>query len=196
MSTQETVPPNPYESMEANVFKNHVSWLASVVKSKLPDVDLYDAFGLEKGETISEEDKKKIERHDKFSAMAQQIFEDKPVEVSQVEAKKTVIDPNLERIAQKTVDSLVSDMKSVDSDIPIDDIVNGSGSVFEKLDMLEKMQKVVDYHGRTVKGLRENLDGNRRDDKFSAGKRSGGNWDNFIENQQSYVNKALGIGEE
>ena len=201
MSTQETDPPNPYESMSDESFMTHVKNLASVIKKKKGDdkvdVDLYDMFGLDKAvpAEISADDKKKLEANEKFLAVAKQVLAEVEGKSTVVE-KNTAIDPYVERVAMRTVNDVATQIKGIDENVPIDNIVNSDRPVFEKLDTLEHIKNVAEHFGKKVSGLKKTIDEtSSKNEKFTAssGTTSGDDWTKSLDRYQNMANEALGI---
>ena len=202
MSTQEPNPPaNPYESMSEESFMTHVKHLASVIKQKKEDkkidVDLYDVFGLDKAvpQEISADLKKKLESNEKFLAVAKQILEETEGKSTTVETN-TAIDPYVERVAMRTVNDVAGQIKGIDENIPIDEIVNGDRPVFEKLDTLEHIKKVADHFGKKISGLKDTIDKTSgQNEKFTVNGGTVDDWTKESDDYQKMANKAMGIEE-
>jgi len=194
MSTEMDTPPNPYESMTDEAFKEHVEKIAKVYAGKKSDIDIKKVFGLTEKETeVSEEIRNAMKSKEQFLAMAKQVL----VEAGEIKDEKKdapVVDPTVERIAQKSVDDLAGEIRAVHKDIPLDGILKSERSVIDKLDILGSVKEIAGHYKGVVDGLKKTIDEKSETsrEKFTAtGGAQSGDWAGFLKSQQDMVNKMI-----
>jgi len=117
---------NPYKDMDAKTLGTHLEQLSSVVKGTEIDVKQY--FGIADA-SISDADQTKIDQHASLTS-----------EVSKLTAEASAKDLSPEAVAttQVGIDGLLSQIKSIDSDVDVSTI----GSKFNNLERMSILNDV------------------------------------------------------
>lgn len=149
---------NPYAEMTSDVLNQHLAQLKSVVEEKKIDVTQF--FG--EAPSISSEDQSKIDQHDSLTSQVKTLNEAaSSKDMSDIEAK----------LAQTSFDRAVSDIKLIDSNVPLDSITSIKFNNLDKYDILSGVKPIIEHYKAQEVALRKEISGDGTKDvtqKFAA----------------------------
>lgn len=133
---------NPYSDMPVDVLQKHLEQLKTVVTEKKINVTQFF------GEPIKTEDKEKLEKYDSLQS--------KVDELSKKASKENLTD-NESKLADATVNRIVSDIKKIDKDAPIEGVLKSNFNNLQKIEILNETQGIVQHYTGQMDTLRTEL---------------------------------------
>ncbi len=133
---------NPYLEMPEDVFKTHLGQIKTVIDDKKLDVSQFF------GEPITDSDKEKIKQVDTLQTKVDELAE---------KANSDKLTDNETKLAQSNIDRLVSDIKKIDKDAPLEDVLKSKFNNLDKLDILNGTQKVVAHYTAQIETIRNEI---------------------------------------
>lgn len=141
---------NPYLEMDAKVFEEHMSQVKEALESK--KLSTYQFFG----ESLSEDTENKVKEH------ASLVEENKTLKEAAETSKTDKMSPETKKLASLTIDSTVNEIKAIDSDFPVESILNNSSlNEFQTIDVLKGVKQMAEYSKNSVESLRKEI-GNKQ----------------------------------
>lgn len=134
---------NPYLTMDSDVLNKHITQMNEVMETK--NLSKLQAFG----ESISEETQTKL---DSASAVSQQLAD----AVAKI-PKETVVNPEVDKLAQMSLDNAVSDIKAIDENFPIQGIMDSSLNSFDKIDALKNAKEMATYSTKAIAAVKSQV---------------------------------------
>lgn len=133
---------NPYLDMPEDVLKVHITQLKSVIDNKKIDVQQFF------GQPIKDEEKEKLKNYDTLQTQVKDLSE---------KASKENLSDTEAKLAQATIDRVVSDIKKIDKDAPLDKVLNSKFNNLQKLDILAGTQDLVTHYTAQMDTLRQEI---------------------------------------
>lgn len=130
---------NPYIEMEASVLEKHISQIKGVMETnKMSTLQFF-------GEAISEENQAKVDEHASLTK-----------QVSDLEAANNAktLSENETKLSKLTMDSVVSEITSIDANFPIKGILESPLDNFQKIDMLNVAKEQATYTQSSIDAVK------------------------------------------
>lgn len=133
---------NPYIEMPKDIVEKHLSQIKEVIGDK--QINVQQMFGL----GVSDEDKEKIEKFDSLTSQVSKLQEASASrELSETES----------RLAKASIDRLVSDIKVIDENAPLESVLNSKFNNLEKIDMLSGTKDMVKHYADRIEAVKSEL---------------------------------------
>lgn len=133
---------NPYPEMPADVLAKHIEQISAVIKEKKVDVTQFF------GGPISEEDKNKI---DKFDSLTSEVKT-----LSEAASSKDLSNTEV-ILSQTSIDRVVSDIKKIDKDAPLESVSTSKFNNLEKIQVYGIVEGIVTHYAGREAAIRKEL---------------------------------------
>ena len=133
---------NPYTDMPDDVLKTHLEQLSTIVKDKKIDVTQYFSTNL------SKEDQDKIASVSGLQAKIKELTES---------ASAKDLSDNEKILSQASIDRIISDIKNIDTDAPLADVLDSKFNNLDKLTILGSVQTMVQHYADQVATIKKEV---------------------------------------
>ena len=158
-------PTSPYTTMDETQLKEHFVQLSSIIKDKnMSDLNIAELFGIT---PITAEQTKQLEMMDKFGdklESIQKLIKEPPQSVN------TDLSDNETRLASTALNGMITTVRSINPDIPLDGILNSELNPFDKMAAIDGLKPIIDHYETTVSNLKKQIPDAGTDTKVVADK--------------------------
>ncbi len=167
---------NPFSTMSDEKIREHMIKLAQTIKDKNVVLDIYSVFNLER--PVAGEQKQLVETEKFMSAIQKAMNPTKA---------KGGLTENETRIAQIGLDSVMSQIKSLDNDVPTASITK-SGDIMMQIDTAKAVYPIIQYYVQAIASLRSKIPEQTTDqENFSAPPASTSKYDGLLAELDSFT---------